>query len=83
MRRREFIALLGGVVVWPIRATDFTDDTKPFVAARLAAWQKESVTHKDQYGTAAYATMETFYATLSRLLENGSFGCTGLVAKRE
>src|SRR5262245_6526450 len=66
-----------------VRATDLTDDTRPFVAARLAAWQKDSVTHKNQYGTAAYSAMETLYATVSRLFEDGSLGCTRLVAKRE
>jgi len=66
-----------------VRATDLTDDTRTFAAARLAAWQKDSVTHKNQYGVAAYAAMETFYATVSRLFEKGSLGCTRLVAKRE
>jgi SAM-dependent methyltransferase len=50
-----------------VRAMDLTEHTKPFVSTRLAAWQKDSVTHKDQYGAAAYVAMEMFYATVSRL----------------
>jgi SAM-dependent methyltransferase len=79
----QFMMDLGMAGFVQVRATDLTDDTKPFVAARLAAWQKDALTHKNQYGAAAYAAMETFYATVSRLFENGGLGCTRLVAKRE
>jgi len=79
----EFIMDLDKAGFVQVRATDLTEDAKPFVAARLAAWQEEPITHRDRYGAAAYVAMETFYATVSRLFVNGSLGCVRLVARRE
>jgi hypothetical protein len=61
-------------------ATDLTSETKPFVAARLAAWRKDSAGHTHEYGESAYTALETFYAVVARLFANGSLGCVRLVA---
>jgi cyclopropane fatty-acyl-phospholipid synthase-like methyltransferase len=66
-----------------VRAVDLTDATKPFVAARLAAWRNDPVTRKHQCGAAGYAAMETFYSTVARLFENGSLGCVRLLASSQ
>jgi sterol 24-C-methyltransferase/phosphoethanolamine N-methyltransferase len=61
-------------------ATDLTDATKPFVAARLAAWRQDPQAR--EYGDDAYFALEKFYGTVARLFENGSLGCVRLVAQR-
>jgi SAM-dependent methyltransferase len=66
-----------------IRATDLTDETKPFVAERLAAWQKNSVNHTHEYGEAAYVALETFYSVVARLFGNGTLGCARFVANSQ
>ena len=68
----------GGFV--QIEVTDLTNATKPFVAGRLAAWQKDSDKHKQDVGEDAYDAMETFYAVIARLFGNGSLGCVRLTA---
>jgi len=75
-----FIADLKAAGFVRIQSTDLTDETKPFVAARLAAWQHDAVSRKHQYGPDAYAAMETFYSTVKRLFDNGSLGCLRLLA---
>src|SRR5262245_3697679 len=42
----QFMMDLGTAGFIQVRAMNLTDDTKPFVAARLAAWQKDAVTCK-------------------------------------
>jgi SAM-dependent methyltransferase len=63
-----------------IRTMDLTEETKPFVAARLATWRRDSLQNTLEYGEDAYAALETFYAVVARLFDNGSLGCVRLVA---
>jgi cyclopropane fatty-acyl-phospholipid synthase-like methyltransferase len=65
-----------------IRAADLTSETKPFVSSRLAAWRQNSATYTHEYGVNAYAALDDFYATVTRLFDNGSLGCVALVANR-
>jgi cyclopropane fatty-acyl-phospholipid synthase-like methyltransferase len=65
-----------------IDATDLTDATKPFVIARLAAWQRESDKHTRDLGKDAYDAMENFYSVVARLFQAESLGCVRLVASK-
>jgi cyclopropane fatty-acyl-phospholipid synthase-like methyltransferase len=76
----EFAADLRGNGFVQVDATDLTDATRPFVAARLAAWQKDSDRHIRDLGKNAYDVMENFYVVVARLFEEGSLGCVRLVA---
>ena len=63
-----------------INATDLTGETKPFVTARLAAWQKDSDKHIRELGKDAYDAIENFYVVVARLFKEESLGCVRLVA---
>jgi cyclopropane fatty-acyl-phospholipid synthase-like methyltransferase len=63
-----------------IDATDLTGETKPFVTARLDAWQKDSDRHIRDLGKDAYDAMENFYVVVARLFKEESLGCVRLVA---
>ena len=76
----EFTADLRVAGFIDIRATDLTNETRPFVAARLTAWRDNSARY-DVITATAYAVLETFYATVARLVGNGSLGCVRLVAR--
>ncbi len=64
-----------------IDATDLTDATRPFVAARLVAWQEELVKHIRDLGRDAYDALESFYVVAARLFEEECLGCVRLVAR--
>jgi cyclopropane fatty-acyl-phospholipid synthase-like methyltransferase len=78
----EFAADLRAAGLPRFEATDLTAVVIPFVGARLATWRKDRVSHTKEFGTDAYAALETFYAVIERLFANGSLGCARLVAKR-
>ena len=65
-----------------VNATDLTADVIPFVGARLTTWREDRMSHTKEYGTDAYAALETLYAVIERLFANGSLGCVRLVANR-
>jgi len=76
----DFVADLQAAGLTQIVRSDLTDETKPFVAARVEAWRRDKSSHSRDYGEEAYATLETFYAVIARLFESGSLGCVRLVA---
>jgi hypothetical protein len=76
----EFAADLSAGGFIHIKTTDLTNETKPFVVARLAAWREDAASLTQDYGEDAYASLEKLYATVARLFENGSLGCVRLVA---
>ena len=76
----DFKADLRGNGFAQIDATDLTAATRPFVNARLAAWQKDQDRHTRDLGKDAYDAMEKFYAVVARLFEAGSLGCIRIVA---
>jgi cyclopropane fatty-acyl-phospholipid synthase-like methyltransferase len=76
----EFEEDLRGNGFAQINATDLTDETKPFVSARFAAWQKDSDKRIRDLGKDAYDAMENFYGVVARLFKEGSLGCVRLVA---
>jgi cyclopropane fatty-acyl-phospholipid synthase-like methyltransferase len=76
----DFEADLRGNGFVQIDATDLTDATRPFVSARLAAWQADSDKHIRDLGQDAYDAMENFYVVVARLFKEESLGCVRLVA---
>jgi len=65
-----------------VMPTDLTNEIKPFVAARVATWRRDSIKHVQDYGVEAYTALETFYAVIARLFDNGNLGCVRLVATK-
>ncbi len=78
----EFTAHLKAAGLLRVETTDLTAVVTPFVGARLTTWQKDRISHTNEYGTDAYTALQTFYAVIERLFANGSLGCARLVANR-
>jgi hypothetical protein len=78
----QFTAHLRAAGLPRVRVTDLTAVVIPFVGARLTTWRRDRISHTNEYGTDAYAALETFYAVIERLFANGSLGCARIVANR-